>query len=146
VTTLTHEFVEFIPDELKEERLYISVQYATVAHKCCCGCGKEVVTPLSPTDWKLVFDGKTVSLDPSIGNWSFQCRSHYWIRNNRVKWAAQWTQKQIDRGRAHDRFTKEKYFDTTAGTKHTASQDYAGESEVDKPLRKVWHALKKLWS
>jgi hypothetical protein len=52
--------------------------------KCACGCGKEVVTPLSATDWKLIFDGKTVSLDPSIGNWGFPCRSHYWVRNNRM--------------------------------------------------------------
>jgi hypothetical protein len=34
-------------------------------------CGKEVVKPLSPTDWKLIFEGKFISLDLSIGNWSF---------------------------------------------------------------------------
>ena len=84
---LTHEFVEFIPDMIEEGKLYVSIEYATTVHKCCCGCGKEVVTPLSPTDWKLIFDGKTVSLDPSIGNWSFPCRSHYWIRNNWALWA-----------------------------------------------------------
>jgi Family of unknown function (DUF6527) len=33
---------------------------------CCCGCGEKVVTPLRPTDWKLIFDGKTISLDPSL--------------------------------------------------------------------------------
>ena len=81
---LTHEFVEFIPDELKEGIVYVSVMFATVAHKCCCGCGREVVTPLSPTDWKLIYDGQSVSLEPSIGNWSFACQSHYWIRGNRV--------------------------------------------------------------
>ena len=95
VTALKHEFVEFIPDQLEEGKLYVSIEYATVAHKCCCGCGKEVVTPLSPTDWKLIFDGKFVSLDPSIGNWSFQCKSHYWIRNGRVQWALQWSQETL---------------------------------------------------
>jgi len=65
---LTHEFVEFIPDVLKDGTLCVSMEYATVVHKCCCGCGKEVVTPLSPTDWNLIFNGKTISLDPSIGN------------------------------------------------------------------------------
>jgi Family of unknown function (DUF6527) len=70
-TALTHEFVEYIPDELKDGVLYVSMPFATVAHKCCCGCGKEVVTPLSPTDWTLIFDGKSITLDPSIGNWSF---------------------------------------------------------------------------
>jgi hypothetical protein len=37
-----------------------------------------------------------VSLDPSIGNWSFPCRSHYWIRNNKVRWAENWSQARID--------------------------------------------------
>src|ERR1700739_3308968 len=111
VNTVTHEFVEFIPDTLEEGKLYISIAYATVAHKCCCGCGREVVTPLSPTDWKLIFDGKTISLDPSIGNWSFTCKSHYWIRNNRVRWAVQWSQEQIDGGRSRDRFAKKTYHD-----------------------------------
>lgn len=59
-TILTHEFVEYMPDELKDGTLYVSMPFATVAHKCCCGCGKEVVTPLSPTDWKLIYAG-----DPS---------------------------------------------------------------------------------
>src|ERR1035441_9404483 len=107
---LTHEFVEFIPDVIEEGKLYVSIEYATAVHKCCCGCGKEVVTPLSPTDWKLIFDGKTVSLDPSIGNWSFPCRSHYWVRNNRALWAEDWSQSRIDANRAYDRRAKEKYF------------------------------------
>ena len=70
---------------IEEGKIYVSIAYATAVHKCACGCGKEVVTPLSPTDWKLIFDGKTVSLDPSIGNWGFPCRSHYWVRNNRAR-------------------------------------------------------------
>ncbi len=87
--------MEYIPEILKERTIYISVTYATAAHKCCCGCGKEVVTPLSPTDWKLIFDGESVSLHPSIGNWSFACRSHYWITRNAVKWAEQWSDEDI---------------------------------------------------
>lgn len=99
---LTHQFVEFIPERLQDGVLYVSVAYATAAHKCCCGCGHEVVTPLTPTDWKLIFDGETVSLDPSIGNWSFPCKSHYWIRCNNVQWAERWTREQIDAGRVRD--------------------------------------------
>ena len=60
---LKHEFVEFIPEHLPEGTIYVSIRFATASHKCCCGCGKEVVTPLSPTDWKLTFDGETISLD-----------------------------------------------------------------------------------
>jgi hypothetical protein len=110
---LTHEFVEYIPDQLKEGVIYVSIPFATVAHKCCCGCGHEIVTPLSPTDWKLTFDGKTISLDPSIGNWSFDCRSHYWIIHNTVRWSRNWSQKQIDTGRARDRSAKKRYFKDT---------------------------------
>ena len=83
---LAHEFVEFIPDEVTEGTLYVCMGLATVVHKCCCGCGNEVVTPLSPSDWKLIFDGVTITLDPSIGNWAFKCRSHYRIRGSRVRW------------------------------------------------------------
>lgn len=79
---LTHEFVEFVPDQLEEGKLYISIPCSVVVHKCACGCGNEVVMHLSPTDWKLTFDGETISLYPSVGNWQFPCRSHYWIRKN----------------------------------------------------------------
>jgi hypothetical protein len=88
--TIQHKFVEFIPDTLEEGILYITLEYATALHKCACGCGNEVVTPLTPKDWKLIFDGKTVSLYPSIGNWRFPCRSHYWIENNQIIDANRW--------------------------------------------------------
>lgn len=107
--TLTHRFVKNIPENLEEGIIYISIEYATAIHKCCCGCGKEVVTPFSPTDWKLLFDGKTISLYPSIGNWSFECQSHYWIDQNKVKWAPKWTKKQIERGRKEEESDKKKY-------------------------------------
>lgn len=100
---LTHKFVELVPDEVGPGILYISIQYATAVHKCCCGCGLEVVTPLSPCDWRLIFDGKTVSLEPSIGNWGFACQSHYWITRNRVCWAEKWSGKRIDAARKYQK-------------------------------------------
>jgi Family of unknown function (DUF6527) len=109
-TALAHEFVEYMPDQLKDGILYVSIPFATVAHKCCCGCGHEVVTPLSPTDWKLIFDGQSISLDPSIGNWSFPCKSHYWVRNGKIRWACKWTQEEVDAGRASDRMAKQEHF------------------------------------
>lgn len=123
--TLRHEFVEYIPDKLKDRTIYVSLAFATVAHKCCCGCGNEVVTPLSPTDWKLIFDGESVSLYPSIGNWNFACRSHYWIECNAVKWAPQWSQAEINAGRAHDTFAKDKYFGSTTSRQSTHSESAA---------------------
>lgn len=104
-----HEFVEFIPAELKEGTLYISIRFATVSHSCPCGCKNKVVTPLKPSDRKLIFDGKTISLHPSVGNWNFPCRSHYWVRNNRVQWAEDWSKERIGAGRAYDRRAKERY-------------------------------------
>ncbi|WEK35888.1 MAG: DUF6527 family protein [Candidatus Pseudobacter hemicellulosilyticus] len=81
---LQHKFVDSIPDNVGEGILYVCIEYGTVVHKCVCGCQNEVVTPLSPKDWKLTFDGETISLYPSIGNWRFKCKSHYWITNNRI--------------------------------------------------------------
>ena len=103
---LSPEFVEYIPERPAPGVLYVSRRYGTALHLCCCGCKNEVVTPLSPTDWKLTFDGESISLHPSIGNWSFPCRSHYWIRGNRIEWAANWTDSEIRAGREFDRRKK----------------------------------------
>lgn len=96
---LQHQFVDQIPAALEHGVLYVTVEYATAVHSCACGCGGRVVTPFTPTDWQLLFDGETVSLSPSIGNWSFSCQSHYWIRRNRIEWAPRWSASQIARAR-----------------------------------------------
>ncbi len=118
--SLRHDFVDAIPDILDEGVLYASIKFATAIHLCCCGCRSEVVTPLSPTDWSLTFDGESVSLRPSIGNWSFPCQSHYWIDRNRVRWARRWTQDEITAGRRND---------TVAKTRQFAPSDAESESE-----------------
>ena len=107
---LSHKFTKYIPDTIEENILYISVEYGVIVHKCCCGCGEKVVTPLTPTDWKMIFDGKTISLYPSIGNWSFACQSHYWIKNNEVNFASKWSKEQIKRGREEDFLQKKEYY------------------------------------
>lgn len=109
-TTIKHKFVTTLPDALEDGVLYVAMDYRTAVHKCCCGCGSEVATTLSPTDWKLIYDGVSISLFPSIGNWSLDCQSHYWIERGKVEWAGKWTKEQIEAGRAHDRFAKERYF------------------------------------
>ena len=109
-TSLSHEFVEFVPADLEEGTLYISIPYANAVHLCACGCGIKVVTPISPPEWKLVWDGDTVSLIPSIGNWQFPCRSHYLITRNRVEWARALSDEEIARGRRRDAKEREAYF------------------------------------
>ena len=141
VKVVRHEFVDLIPEELAEGTIYVSIPYATVVHKCLSGCGLEVVTPLSPMDWKLTFDGETISLHPSIGNWGFSCRSHYWIRRDRVVWAPSWSRAQIERGRARDRATKDAYYQSKIGT----SQEPAPEGSHAK-RKGFWSSLKGWFS
>ena len=102
-TFLQLQLVEFIPEHLEAGILYVSQRYRTATHRCCCGCGEEVVTPLGPTDWSLQIAHEAVTLYPSIGNWSFNCRSHYWISGNRVQWAAAMSAEKIAAVRARDR-------------------------------------------
>ncbi len=140
IELLKHEFVEFIPDELEARTLYISTTHATAVHSCFCGCGREVVTPLSPTGWQLTFDGKSVSLDPSVGNWSLPCQSHYFIRKNRVVWAPRWTQRQIARGRASESRARDMYYQVQS-QEETSLVDAA--SKNSNPLGAVWKRVKK---
>jgi hypothetical protein len=134
------EFVEFIPSTLEDGVLYLSIEFASAVHLCCCGCGSKVVTPLSRTDWALIFEGDVVSLTPSIGNWSFPCQSHYWIRQNRVRWASRMTPSQIEAGRRRDRERTDRYF--------TGGDDVSGHEPKD-PVRsrlgRVWDRIKALF-
>lgn len=95
---LTHNFVELIPDVVPDGIIFVSVKYKTAVHICACGCGERVVTPLAPDMWRLSFDGKTISLSPSIGNWGFNCKSHYFITNNRVIDLPRWLDKNTEDG------------------------------------------------
>lgn len=108
--TILHKFVEYVPNELENGILYISMEYRTAVHLCVCGCGNKVVTPITPTDWQLTFDGKSVSLSPSIGNWNFECKSHYFIKNNQIIFARNWSNSEIADSRKDDKKKKKKYF------------------------------------
>ena len=108
--TLEHEFVDSVPSEMADNTLYVSVKYRTVIHKCCCGCGNKVVTPLKPSQWSLIFNGRSISLHPSVGCWSFPCRSHYWVRNNKAIWSTEWTEEEVAAGRDRDAMANEVFF------------------------------------
>ena len=87
VTGVEHRFVDQVPDDLEPGILYVSLPFRTTMHLCACGCGNQTWVRLRPERHHLIYDGKTITLRGSIGNWRFPCRSHYWIRNSRIVWA-----------------------------------------------------------
>lgn len=142
--------VECIPERLEEGVLYICERYGTAVHLCCCGCRGEVVTPLTPADWSIRREGRTVTLRPSIGNWGFPCRSHYLIRRNQVVWAAAMTPLEISRVRRRDQADKENYAAEVNRRKGLAAdQGPACPRPSDangQMLRKLWLAIARWWS
>lgn len=92
---LTVKYVETMPETKEEGILYISKKYGLAIHLCACGCGEQVVTPLNGNwngwmkdfGWDLTeYEDGTVTLSPSIGNFQFDCKSHYFIRRNKIVW------------------------------------------------------------
>ena len=88
--------VEFMPETKEEGILYISKRFSLAIHLCPCGCGEQVVTPIKgsfpgsknrPDCWDFTeHEDGTVTLSPSVGNFEFPCKSHYFIRRNRIIW------------------------------------------------------------
>jgi hypothetical protein len=137
--SLVHRFVEFLPTDLEPGILYISMAYATAAHRCCCGCGEEVVTPFTPTDWKMTFDGESISLWPSIGNWTLACRSHYIIERDKVVTAGRWSDQQVAAARRRDQAAKARHYGAAAFD-DTAVPSVASLQGLRQGfLRRVWH-------
>jgi Family of unknown function (DUF6527) len=146
-THLEHRFVKHFPEQLQSGVLYISIEYATAAHCCCCGCGEEVITPFTPTDWKMTFDGETVSLTPSIGSWNFACRSHYFIRRGQVIKAETWTDKQIEANRRQDKAAKLDYYDKMQMDTTIQPSEPLHLEKPNKPglsLMKVWFGIARM--
>ena len=124
------EFVTFAPAHLMPGVLYVSMEYATVLHACCCGCGNKVVTPLAPERWSLTYDGRHVTIGPSVGNWSFPCQSHYWIERNEVVWDRPFTRAEITAVRDSDqRALRGTSIRTTQ--KESPAQDEQSHASVD---------------
>ncbi len=64
IKTIKAEYVDAIPAAIADGVLYVSTEFGKAVHKCCCGCGQEVVTPLGPTGWSVTIDGGAVSVFP----------------------------------------------------------------------------------
>lgn len=133
-----HKFVDYIPDFIEDGILYISLDYGTIIHKCACGCGNEVNTPLAPIGWKLIYNGEAVSLKPSIGNWSFDCKSHYWITLNSVEWSNKWSDESISKVRDFENSLSQQFY----RDKNSKNLDEDGFMLIDKP---VLFSTKKMW-
>jgi hypothetical protein len=136
-TAFHPRFVQYIPDQLDEGVLYIAVEYRTVSHKCCCGCGSEVVTPLDPTQWKLIYDGR-VTLHPSVGSWNLRCRSYYWIKENKVQWAPKWTDAQIAAAR-----TSQRHATAACYAENGLTSRQPEPSPVEPAATSLWAKLRK---
>jgi len=136
---LEHRFVELMPSPLETGVLYISIAYATAAHSCCCGCGEEIVTPLTPTDWRMTFDGETISLWPSIGNWNLACRSHYVIDKGHVIESAPWSDAQVAAGRAREKAAKARYYGVDGAQASAPSP--AAHQPREEPKPGFWRQL-----
>lgn len=108
-TPFRHEFVRCMPEQLEDHTVYVSIELATAVHKCLCGCGQQVVRPLSPTDWQLIFDGETVSLYPSVGSWNLPCQSHYTLRRGKAVGMPRWSSRTIEEGWRKGRVDKDVY-------------------------------------
>lgn len=87
VTTFDLELVHRVPEKPQSGILYACFDCNVVVHLCACGCKEKVVLPIDPEFWKVEYDGESLSLQPSIGNFQYPCKSHYWIRKNKVIWA-----------------------------------------------------------
>lgn len=135
-------FVDSIPKAPQEGKLYISKKYSTVVHKCCCGCGQKVITPLGPTDWSLRERSGRVSLWPSIGNWSFPCRSHYWIIENQVQWSYAMSQGEIEAGRRRDAVMKDRFYRTEQLGSAEPVEGVQPPDELEQPMG-LWQKLRR---
>ena len=78
---LKHEFVEFIPDELEQGTVYVSIRFATASHLRL-RLWKQGRDAYPPDRLDVAFRRQDHLLEPLNRNWSFPCQSHYYIRKN----------------------------------------------------------------
>lgn len=140
-----HKFVDYIPNKIEEGILYISLDYGAVIHKCACGCGSEVNTPLTPTGWKMIYNGEAISLKPSVGNWSFDCKSHYWITNNEVEWSLKWSDETISEVRAAEDSERKEYYRYKDLENSGKSLNDSFELSEPIPKKKSWYQILIFW-
>jgi len=89
VDKLEPVFVQYIPQEIEEGKLYISEEFEVSIHLCACGCGGKTVMPFNQnTGWRMKNLNGLVSFSPSVGNFSGEqpYHAHYFIVDNVIRW------------------------------------------------------------
>lgn len=79
----------YMPDfaTMEDNKIYISKEYGTSAHRCLCGCGQKTILPInhhngSQFGWNFIHENnEKYSFTPSIQN-PPPCNAHYIITNN----------------------------------------------------------------
>lgn len=130
--------VQYIPKNLEPGILYVSEEFEVAVHLCACGCGLKVCTPLTPTEWRFTDSENGPSLFPSVGNWEFPCRSHYWFQNGQIFWGEDWTPAQIEAGRRSEEERSRAYFASLERQRHSQRQR-------ENRFRRFWRWIKSFF-
>jgi hypothetical protein len=138
VKLLMPKYVANLPEQLEEGVFYICEEFNATAHKCCCGCGEEVYNKLGPAKWRLIkgLDG-TVSLEPSVGNWKYACRSHYWITDNRVFDAGSMSNRSIKAVQKRDRQDRDRVI-KQYNAEHRSRPWQRARAAIRRALKRLW--------
>lgn len=124
--------VKYMPKELSQGILYVSMEYAVAGHLCACGCGTKVITPLGSTEWSFSERNGLPTLRPSIGNWQMPCRSHYFVTEGQIQWEGQWSDAMIAAGRRSEEQRRQAY--------------YQSLDQERGFWRRLWNSIRKLFS
>lgn len=76
---------------LEDGVLYVVNDSPYVEYNCPCGCGSVVTLPTKKHStgydgWDFREENGKVTLSPSVLSSGFPCRSHYFVRKNRIQW------------------------------------------------------------
>ena len=93
----------------------------------------------------MIYDGEAISLKPSVGNWSFDCKSHYWITNNEVKWSLKWSDETIHKVRAVEDSEREEYYKNKDSQNLEEGLSYSVELSKPEPKKKSWFQKLLFW-
>jgi hypothetical protein len=139
-----HVFVESFPDDLEPSMLYVSMDFASVAHKCACGCGLPIYTPLTPLGWRLIYDGESISLYPSLAHDGAPCRSHYWIQRNTIRWGNALSKEQAQHIHQSTMASLDRFYEQRAAPQAPVEQGAlisAAPSTQDPRWKRIWRWL-----